>query len=84
MQTWTNDGLTFAEIIQQPYTNCLFAAGIVEGHPVDTLYIRWERGDEGGMLCLRPDEAAAIVRLLGGVLWSTLVEDIPENDHVAI
>lgn len=73
--TWHNDGLEFTEIIDQPYTNCIFGAGVVEGHPIDTVYLRWERDDgTGGMLMLRPDEMAAIARLCGGVLWSVLVE----------
>ena len=49
----------------------------MEGHPVDTVYLRWERNDgTGGMLMLRPDEMAAIARLCGGVLWSVLVEEV--------
>ena len=76
LRTWEADGLTFAELCTQPYTNCVFSAGNVEGHPVDTLFLRWERDDGGGrMILLRPDEAAAIVHVLSGALWSELVND---------
>lgn len=75
-EVWTDDGLTFTELAAQPYTNCVFAAGAVDGHHVDTLYLRWERDDgTGGMLLLRPDEAAAIVQALSGALWSELVDN---------
>ena len=74
LEVWETDGLIFSEMVRQPYTNCVFAAGYVDGHPVDTIYLRWERGDDGGMLMLRPDEAAALGWLLNGMLWSVLVQ----------
>lgn len=75
--TWENDGLTFTDIVKQPYTNCVFATGTIEGHPVDTVYLRWERDDgTGGMLMLRPDEMAAIAQLCSGLLWSVLVDEL--------
>ena len=74
MVEWTEEGLTFRELIRQPYTNCVFSAGSVEGHSIDTLYIRWERDGEGRMLLLRPDEAAALAWCLTGVLWSSLID----------
>lgn len=73
---WTTDGLTFTEVIRQPYSNCVFSAGIVDGHPVDTMYLRWVRdGENGGMLLLRPDEMAALAWCASGVLWTGLIED---------
>lgn len=82
MESWTKDGLTFTELIDQPYDNCVFAGGAIEGHEVDTVYLRWERDDgTGGMLMLRPDEMAAIARICGGVLWSVLTRDLEEKDE---
>jgi hypothetical protein len=69
-EKWTADGLTYTEMIIQKYTNCSFSAGTVEGHPVDTLYIRFLRGDDDRMFLLRPDEAAALAWCLTGILWS--------------
>jgi hypothetical protein len=80
---WTQDGLAFTEIIRQEYgaNGCVFSAGMVEGHPVDTLYLRWLKdGDEGGMLLLRPDEMAAIGWLATGVLYSHHIETIIGDD----
>ena len=73
-ETWETDGITFTELIKQPYQNCVFAAGTTS-HKIDTVYIRWERDDgTGGMLMLRPDELAAIGWISTGVLWSILVK----------
>jgi hypothetical protein len=74
--TWTTDGLTFTEMCRQGYgaNNCIFSTGTVEGHSVDTVYLRWEKdGDRGGMLLLRPDEMAAIAWVCNGTLWSELL-----------
>jgi hypothetical protein len=74
-KSWTVGDFTFTDLITQPYNNCVFAAGVVDGHPVDDVYIRWERNDgTGGMLMLRQDEMAAIAHLATGVLWSSLVK----------
>jgi hypothetical protein len=72
---WTNDGLTFEEVIHQSYSNSKFSAGVVEGHPDDTMYIRWEKPEIGsdGMLLLTPDEVAAIAWCATGLLWSHLI-----------
>jgi len=72
--TWAEDGLTFAELIRQAYQNCVFSAGLVEGHPVDTMYLKLERnGQTDTFLLLRPDEAAALAWCLTGALWSVEV-----------
>lgn len=65
-EPWTaDDGLTYTPVARQNYTNGkAFSAGTVEGHPVDTLYLDWG----SGMLLLRPDEAGAIVWVLGYLL----------------
>ena len=68
---WTEGDLTFREVIRQEYTNCAFSGGSVEGHPVDTLYIRAEKdGVVTTQLLLRPDEVAAIAWIASGLLWS--------------
>ena len=63
------EGLTFQELMRQPYENMIMSAGLVSGHPVDTIYFRLER-EEDWMLLLRRDEALALVWLLSGVCWS--------------
>ena len=77
-KTWTHEGLTFTEVASQPYENCEFSAGHIEGHPVDTIYIKWQR-DGGGLLGLRPDEAAALGYLLNAALWSALIENVDKE-----
>ncbi len=70
---WTEDGMTFTEVIRQEYADCAFSAGVVEGHPVDTMYIQLKRDGVVTQILLRPDEMAAIAWLASGVLWSHLV-----------
>jgi hypothetical protein len=68
---WSEGGKTYTELIRQAYSNCVFSAGTVEGHPVDTLYLKLERdGTIDTFLLLRPDEAAAVAWCLTGALWS--------------
>lgn len=75
--TWTDDNLTFTEVIKQAYANCVFSAGLVEGHPVDTMYLNLERdGKRDVLLLLRPDEAAALAWCLTGVLWTHEIEKV--------
>lgn len=74
--TWQEDGLTYTETIRQAYSNCVFSAGMVEGHPVDTMYLQLERdGKRDVCLLLRPDEAAALAWCLTGVLWTKEIGD---------
>jgi len=75
-KSWTDGPYRFTELICQEYTNCSFSAGIVEGHPVDTLYLQAEKeGTITTQLLLRPDEAAAIIWVMSGALWSMLVKE---------
>lgn len=68
---WQEDKLTLTEVIRQEYSNCVFSAGEVAGHPIDTVYLKLERdGRVDTFLLLRPDEMAAIGWLATGVLWS--------------
>jgi hypothetical protein len=77
---WTIDGLTYTELIRQAYSNCAFSAGLVRDHSIDTLYLRFARGDEVVFYLLRPDEAAAIAWCLTGVLWSLHVGEVKEDE----
>lgn len=77
-KVWIVSGLTYAEIAAQPYEDIIISAGKVEGHPVDTLYFRFERDgepDKEVFVLVRPDEAAALIQVLSGALWSKLVAD---------
>lgn len=61
------------EVFTQEYSgnNCMFEFGIVEGHPVDTIYLKMSKdGVEPHTLLLRRDEAMIIVHGLSGALWS--------------
>ncbi len=82
--TWAEDGYTFREFIRQAYSNCVFSAGAVEGHPTDTLYLKLERdGHVDTFLLLTPDEVAALAWCLTGALWSELIEEGAEDEPVA-
>jgi len=70
------------ELLRQEYAGngAAFSAGFVEGHPVDTMYIRFERPDEEEYcIALRPDEMAVIANMITGVLWSWLVEHVEDG-----
>ena len=82
--TWDADGLHYTEMCAQEYgdNNCKFSAGAVEGHPIDTVYLAWEKdGDPGDMLLLTPDELAAISWVAQGAVWSYLLDKRLETDH---
>lgn len=69
--SWYDDGMEFIEVIRQEYSNCVFSAGNVEGHSVDTMYLKIERGGHiDTFLLLRPDEMAVLGWLASGVLYS--------------
>lgn len=68
--------LNYDEVLRQEYlgNNCVFSAGFVTGHEVDTMYLRFEKdGAEPEIIHLRPDEMACIAWLASGVLWSSEV-----------
>ena len=63
----------YEEILRQEYAgnDCIFSGGFVVGHPVDTVYLKWEKnGVEPYVILLRPDEMQAIAWIANGVLWS--------------
>ena len=69
--------MRYKEILKQEYVgnNCIFSAGFVSGHEVDTMYIRLEKdGKEPEIILLRPDEMACIAWLASGVLWSSEID----------
>lgn len=76
---WTENGLTFTEIIKQEYggNNCVISAGFVKGKTkprVDTCYLRLEKdGVEPTVLLLRPDEIQSIAWVATGTIWSHLM-----------
>jgi len=62
--------IVLRETGQQPYSDCVFSAGLVEGHAFDSVYLKLERDNDPFTIFLRPDEAMAIITLLSGALWS--------------
>ena len=79
-----DDDLIYHETVSQPYSNCKFSAGFVEGHPIDTLYLKIERdNDDTFIIVLRPDEMAAIDYCASGVLWSHLLDEKQKRDGEA-
>ena len=75
-KSWVEGGYRFREAISQEYANCKFSGGFIEGHPVDTMYLRLEKdGVVTTHLLLRPDEVAAIAWVASGVLWSEHMKD---------
>lgn len=75
--------MTFEEILRQEYAgnNCVFSAGFVDGHEVDTMYIRLEKDGEPFEILLRPDEMACIAWLASGVLWSHEVKPVIDKEE---
>jgi hypothetical protein len=70
------------ELLRQEYAGngAVFSAGFVEEHPVDTMYIRFERpGEVEYCIALRPDEMTIVANLATGVLWSWLVEHVQDG-----
>jgi hypothetical protein len=79
---YTENGLTFTEIIRQEYSgnNCIISAGYVEGEgkpEVDIIYLRLAKdGVDPTLLLLRPDEAQIISWVSSGVVWSYLMDEM--------
>ena len=63
--------VTLEKVAEQPYSNAIFRAGLVEGHEIDTVYFEIERDHAPELtMLLRSDEALALVWVLTGALWS--------------
>lgn len=73
--------MEYEELVAQPYSNCIISSGIVRGHPVDTLYIKFDRPEDGEptVILLRPDEAAALSWCLTGALWTVTYTELEEK-----
>lgn len=70
-RVWRDGDLEYTEVVRQEYGDCVFSAGFVSGHPVDTMYLKMERGGPVDVfLLLRPDEMAAMAWLANGALWA--------------
>jgi len=71
------------QALEQPYEDCTFSAGLVEGAEPDTVYLRVRRdGEEPLTLFLRPDEVLALVWVASGALWSAEMLAMDEADDV--
>ena len=69
----------FYELARQEYggKEATIAAGLVDGHAVDTNYLWIQKdGEPPTVLLLRPDEVAAIAWLCSGALWSKLNDEL--------
>lgn len=70
------------QAISQPYMDCEFSSGLVEGIEPDTIYLMLKRDDDDPyVLFLRPDEAQAIAWILNGALWSSHMIDLDAAGH---
>lgn len=81
--TWAENGLVFTEVMRHEYTNCDISAGTIENHYIDTVYLRFRRHSEPGdpsddMIYLRPDEVAAVIWCMSGVLQHIFVQGTKE------
>lgn len=73
------------EVCRQEYTgnNCVISAGLVRNNEpaCDTLYFRMEKaGTVDVEIYLRPDEAAALIWVLSGALWSGEMERMGKEE----
>lgn len=72
--------IKFEQVAEQAYDDCVFRAGLVEGHKVDTLYLGIEgEGRPDLTLLLRTDEALALIWVLSGALWSEELGNMDSN-----
>ena len=69
--------LKYREVCRQPYQNCHISAGFVDGHPVDSMYVRLKRTHhDKTTILMRPDEMAALAWCILGTLWSKEIGDL--------
>lgn len=76
-RVWAEDGLLFTEVARQDYDNCYIAAGFVEGHLVDTMFIEFSKSN--ATYLMRPDEMAALAWCITGALYSLHIKDVPPD-----
>lgn len=75
------------EVMRQEYAGngAVFSSGFIEGHPIDTMYIRFQRpNDDETCIALRPDEMAIVANLVTGVLWSWLVDHVMDGQPMMV
>lgn len=67
------------QAISQPYQNCVFSTGLVDGLSPDTLYFMVKRDEaEPYILFLRPDEMQAMCWLCNSALWTKQMIELDE------
>jgi hypothetical protein len=67
----------------QPYSNCTFSAGFVEGLDPDDFYLCLEREpEEPTYLFLRRDELEALIWCGSGTLWARDVLDVQDTSEL--
>ena len=66
---------------RQAYDNCYFEAGLVEGHPYDSLYVKLKRDNEETVILFRPDEMLALIWVMSGALWSQKIADVSQREE---
>jgi len=72
--------LEYAEVDTQPYTDARFSSGLVHGHPVDEVYLKFERdNEEPAIIVLRRDEAVRVAALLANAVWALLLLPLVEE-----
>jgi hypothetical protein len=66
------------EADRQEYSDTILSAGLVEGIPPDSIFLRLHRGlsEEPTYIFLRPDEALSVINLLSGALWSKSILEL--------
>lgn len=77
--------IEYQETGRQPYggNDCVFSAGLCDGHPIDSMYIRLERGtEEPIMILFRPDEMMALGWLINGALWSWQMREMGAEEMI--
>ena len=68
--------ITLEKVVEQPYKDASFRAGLVQGHEVDTIYFEIDRDERPQLtMLLRSDEALALIWVLSGALWSEQIQD---------
>lgn len=61
-------------IDRQPYADCTLSAGLIDGHPTDSIYLQFKRSNKKpATILLRRDEAVRIAAMLANAVWSDLL-----------
>jgi hypothetical protein len=69
--------------IRQPYRDCCFEAGLVEGHPIENVYFRLSReNEESTTILMRSDEMGALSWCMTGTIWSYLMGCLDRKNDI--